>query len=495
MAKLWRLLKIIDDNLLKILLVFFIFFIPLYPKFPLKTVNFTYIAIRLEDLYLTLITAVFLLQLLRKKVVLNKFFLKPIIIFWTSVFISYLIGLYLTKTVVFPQVGLLHVLRRVEYMIVFFIAGSTIKSINDFKIFLYSLLLSLFFVNLYGLGQRFFGLPAISTMNPEFARGHLLYLTPEARISSTFAGHYDLAGYLVFLIPIVWGIYFSSIRIGKKWLIFLLAIFSLLILVYTASRISFIAYIISTPLFLLFLKKYRYFFFVLFLSILLAVFTRDLTKRFLKTVQIKQILINEKTGQIYIPQKITTKELPAGSLVVKIKEETKETSETADFKKKLIAEATISGKIATSEAASLSSQIKPISAIAYDISFATRFQVEWPRAIKAFIKNPLFGTGPSSLTEATDNDYLRWLGETGLLGFITFLMIIFSLVKFIFNKMNNISSKIKPLFLAVLFSIFGLLINASYIDVFEASKIAYVFWYVMGIYTGVLSLRKSPLKL
>jgi len=28
--------------------------------------------------------------------------------------------------------------------------------------------------------------------------------------------------------------------------------------------------------------------------------------------------------------------------------------------------------------------------------------------------------------------------------------------------------------------------NASYIDVFEASKVAYVFWMVNGIYIGLL---------
>ena len=53
-----------------------------------------------------------------------------------------------------------------------------------------------------------------------------------------------------------------------------------------------------------------------------------------------------------------------------------------------------------------------------------RFNVEWPRAITAFSKNPLLGTGPGSITLATDNDYLRSLGESGLLGFITFAFIL-----------------------------------------------------------------------
>lgn len=493
MTKLWKLWKTLDENLVKILLVIFIFFIPLYPKFPLKNINFTYIAIRAEDLYLALIVTVFFIQFLRKKILLNKLFLKSILFFWLIVFLSYFSGLYLTKTIIYPQLGFLHSLRRVEYIVIFFIAVSCVKSLSDFKLLFSSLLLSLFLVNVYGVGQRFLGFPAVSTMNPEFARGHLLYLTPEARLSSTFAGHYDLAAYLVFLLPIVWGFYFTLKK--NRFKILFLAIFSLIILVYTASRISFIAYIISTPLLLMFLKKYRYFIFVLIISIILTLFSRDLTKRFLKTVQIRQILVNEKTGQIYIPQKINTKELPAGTMVIKLKEEKKETSESIAFKNKLLIEATKSSKLSKLEVASLSSQLKPVSAIAYDISFATRLQVEWPRAIKAFLKNPILGTGPSSLTEATDNDYLRWLGEFGILGFCSFLAIILLISQFIFFKIKKLPKKLSPLFYSPLFGIFGLLINASYIDVFEASKVAYVFWYTLGIFVGVLTLKKTRLNI
>lgn len=495
MRRLYSLLKKLDENLLKISLVFFIFFIPLFPKFPLKNVNFTYIAIRLDDLYVLFLFIVFITQLLRKKIVFNFSFFKMFFIFWIIVFISYLSGLYLTKTVEFPNVGFLHSLRRFQYMIIFFIASSTIKTIKDFRLFFVSLFLSLFLVNVYGVGQRFFGLPAVSTMNPEFARGHLLYLTPEARLSSTFAGHYDLAAYLVFLIPLVWGAYFSFQKHHVKF--FFLAIFSFLILVYTASRISFISYIISTPLFLLFLKKYRYFIFVIILALIFNFFTRDLSKRFLKTFQIRQILVNEKTGEVYVPQKINTKELPAGSLVVKIKDEPPKTNESTEYqesKEKLINLATSSGIIEASASATLSAQLKPVSAVTYDISFSTRLQIEWPRAIKAFLKNPLLGTGPSSITEATDNDYLRWLGETGLLGFIFFLGIVLRLGFYIYQKILFLAEKNKPIFYGLLFSIFGLLLNAAYIDVFEASKVAYVFWYTLGTTVGLFSLNKKALK-
>jgi len=35
------------------------------------------------------------------------------------------------------------------------------------------------------------------------------------------------------------------------------------------------------------------------------------------------------------------------------------------------------------------------------------------------------------------------------------------------------------------------MINASYIDVFEASKVAYTFWMITGIFIGLISLYKN----
>jgi hypothetical protein len=53
--------------------------------------------------------------------------------------------------------------------------------------------------------------------------------------------------------------------------------------------------------------------------------------------------------------------------------------------------------------------------------------------------------------------------------------------------------KYQFLFYGCLFGIGALLINASYIDVFEASKVAYTFWMIMGIYVGVLAWNKIEL--
>lgn len=494
-------LQAIDNNLVKILLAGFIFLVPLYPKLPIRTIDYTYIAIRIEDLYLVVLCVVFALQLIRRKVDLNRRFLILFLLFWFFVVISFLYGFYVQQTVVFPHLGFLHSVRRIEYMIVFFIASSVIKTKKDFWHLLTAVLMGLFLVNVYAVGQKFLGWPAVQTMNPEYAKGYFLFLTPEARISSTFAGHYDLASYIVFLIPIVIGLYLTTSSLRY----FLLYLLSLLILAYTASRISFISYVVSITAFLLFLRKFRFFILVGLLSILILFTTKDLSNRFIKTLQVKKILVNERTGEVYIPQKITTKELPAGSFYIKINEKLsaknkKEAAYVESYKEGILAEkilqASRSGTVLTSSQeaellSTLSANIKPVQTIVSDISFATRLQIEWPRAINAFLSQPLLGTGPSSITEATDNDFLRWLGEFGLLATSTFIILLLSLFVFIARAATSLEKPKRIFFYAPLFSLAGLLMNATYIDVFEASKVAFTIWMVLGIFIGVLGLKKN----
>ena len=110
--------------------------------------------------------------------------------------------------------------------------------------------------------------------------------------------------------------------------------------------------------------------------------------------------------------------------------------------------------------------------------------VEWPRALRAFYKNPLLGTGYSSITLATDNDYLRALGETGILGLLAFLLIIFGIINKFLSVLpldKNFSGLNLAFMAGLLGSLPGLLVNAVFIDIFEASKFALIFWFFIGL--------------
>ena len=224
--------------------------------------------------------------------------------------------------------------------------------------------------------------------------------------------------------------------------------------------------------------------------------TGEITKRFLKTFQVRRILVDDRTGAVYIGQTITTKELPAGSFYFKLKDQSK--GDNLDkFRKQIVLEktreATISGEISSLEEkkymATLSANLRPVNTVVSDISMATRFQIEWPRAINAFKKNPLLGTGPSSLTEATDGDYFRWLGEFGLSGTIAFLNILFLILKTVWDKIRKLGFNDRLIGYGFIFGFLALFINASYIDAFEASKVAYTFWTLAGLYIGYYKLN------
>lgn len=550
MEKLKQFLKIVDDYALTTVLAFFIFLIPLYPKLPLMRVEYTYIHIRADDFFLIALAVVFLVQLIRRKIVLNTRFLLVFVLFWIAIFASFTYHVYIAKTMPYGQVALFHTLRRVQYMIVFFIAATAIRRKNDFYLLLLSLFSSFLLVVVYGFAQKFSGFPAVQTMNPAFARGMILLLTPEARISGTFSGHYDLAAYLVFLIPIVLGLHLSknvfSFTKKEEFFIYSVGIVSALyvafnlgvtkweliwvtlsaplilmflssenikvrffafvsvcgaisLLVFTASRISFGAFLVTTPLFLLFIKKFKYAIFVIIFTLVLSTTSKDLANRFSKTFQVKQILVNQETGQVFVPQDQTSGELPAGSAYVNLKKDKPLDEETLEYRDKILRDATASGKVLSEDEknelfASLSANLKAVTGFVPDISFATRLQVEWPRAIGAFLKNPLLGTGPFSITEATDNDYLRALGEFGLFGFLTFFYILWTLFWYVAKQIKQIDASQKYLFIGLLFGLLGLLFNATYIDVFEASKMAYVFWFVWGIAIGYLELLHSKHK-
>jgi O-antigen ligase len=201
---------------------------------------------------------------------------------------------------------------------------------------------------------------------------------------------------------------------------------------------------------------------------------------------------------------MSVKELPAGTLFIELNEPVKEGTRSAQtnrlLREKIIAdlqdEARKSGKTLTATEASqmastISAGLKPVNTVVSDISMATRIQVEWPRAIQAFLSYPIFGKGPSTITEATDNDFLRWLGEFGIVGTLIFLFMLFSFIRFIYSQRKKYGKDQEYIFLGYLAGLFGLLIYASYFDVFEASKVAYTFWSTTAIIIGYLTLTSS----
>jgi hypothetical protein len=85
----------------------------------------------------------------------------------------------------------------------FFFFFSAVKTRKHVVIACTALTLTLLGVVGYGFGQKYLHFPVYSTMNREYSKGEKLYLENGARPQSTFAGHYDLAAFLVIVLPLL----------------------------------------------------------------------------------------------------------------------------------------------------------------------------------------------------------------------------------------------------------------------------------------------------
>ena len=176
MKRLLKWLKRIDDNVLHVFLILYIAAISLMPKIPLQNVTYTYIKIRIDDIFPLVLIAVFVIQLIRRKVKLNTKFLVLFALFWTAVFASWIVGSYITKSIpiehtygrfFYNSLAFYHSLRRVEYMLPFFISASIIKNKNELLFYVRLYLFVAFIISIYGLGQRFAKFPSIQSMTSQ----------------------------------------------------------------------------------------------------------------------------------------------------------------------------------------------------------------------------------------------------------------------------------------------------------------------------------------
>ena len=498
----------IDEHILEFLSLALLIFIPLYPKIPLADILPGYIVrLRLDDLLVAAAFLIWLAWLIRGKVSLKgNPLLIPMGAYILIGLISSLSAIFITKTVSMESLHInklfFHFARRIEYFSVFLIFFSSIKSLNQIKKYVYVSLVVLSVVSIYGFGQKYLYWPAYSTMNREFSKGITLYLSQHARVLSTFGGHYDLAAYLMMTLTLFIPLSMVVKKIWHKILFTLVSFAGFWLMILTVSRTSFLAYILSiTAVFtiLAFKKNWLWafsrWFVVITISIFIMLSFGELSDRFAHILKLDNLKTFATT-----PLK---KELPKGEGIAFLETVSPESDTPPTTQKPSQKPSDVYNEqpdyINEGTSAVAKPRIYSQAALQYDLSTSIRLDYTWPKAIEGFSRNPLLGSGFSTLTkaniedfteaESTDNDFLRALGETGLLGFLTFYGAISFLI---FYSLKNYS-KINDIFYATVVAaltaaIVGLLVNAIYIDVFEASKVAYTFWIMVAILVATIQL-------
>lgn len=422
----------------KYLLAAVLIFVCLYPKFPLLRIPGTYVSVRGEDFILLILGMVTLLGVFKDfKQFLNDKIVIAFLLFFSVGLVSLVSGVFISHTVV-PSIGLLHFLRRVEYTVPLFtilvLQRKDIRNNLDFYLKILMIVTAVAF--LYGFGQRYFNFPVINTQNSEYTKGVALRWTPGAHVNSTFAGHYDMASYLVLVLPIFTTLFFlTDKRRLKLWLLGMIGS-GIWLLGASLSRVSLVSWVLASCLSLILVKKYKETLVIIAAAALIVLAFPSFLGRYQQLLKIVGIS----------PYKIEVMAAPT--------------------------------------------ELSPSALVLEDRSTSIRLKVEWPRAMMAFYKNPFLGTGYSSIGLATDNDYLRVLGEIGLLGLGAFGLIFYRIggefVKFYKNK-----SKFDVLETAYLAgmsgAIVGTFVTAIFLDIFEASKFATLYWLLIGY--GVLLIR------
>jgi hypothetical protein len=529
-----RILEWFDDYGLLVIAGFLFAFIPLYPKLPLADLIPGYIVrLRLEDLLVGGALLVYGIQLLRRKAVWKTPFTWLIVAYAVVGLLSTLSGIFITKTIpphtIHVMKSMLHYFRYLEYFSLFFIAFSAIKSKRDFQIILSIFAITVVAISVYGYGQKYFYWPLYSTMNREFSKGQRLYLTEHARVQSTFGGHYDMAGYLAVALPMFLAAFFAARRWKIKLPLFFVFTVGLWLLIMSASRASFAGFFLGVvlliPLFALqqstLLKKFSWLItrgtlIMLFILMMFFQFGESIAERFSQVLQPfpvvktvydntndirKNILKGNFSGvlgkyfNIQPPENgyaVTAEEQESPGVLVS--SDQRPVPKPADVYVDVPDIVTISTVSATGVATTSTvekDRTYSENALKYGLSMAIRLDTLWPQAISGFQRNPLLGSGYATLTksevgqfteaESTDNNFLRTLGETGLLGFITFYSTI--LVAFYFcgriMRFSN-SSFARAIAIGYVTGSFALLINALYIDVYASSKIAFTYWALSG---------------
>ncbi|MCB9812836.1 MAG: O-antigen ligase family protein [Pseudomonadales bacterium] len=498
----------LNTNLLFVSSTFLLAFIPLFPKIPILDILPGYIVrVRAEDFFIFLTLLVWLRDAYQKKFSWNTPYFWIVLTYLFAGFTTILISATLLQSIPFELIHIgksaLHYFRYIEYFTLFFFLYSAVKTKQHLKIIVVTLLITLLGIVGYGFGQKYMHFPLYSTMNREYSKGEKLYLQENARPQSTFAGHYDLAAYLVIVLPLIFAISLMPLKklkkqkaltskaVAFKLILHLTHALGAWMLITSGSKTALFAYFVGLlAVIYLNLRKLKNFrqklrwggialvILLIGFTLLITLFGAQTESALLSIAQrnetankiiskIPGISISPETSDPTVPEDLFG-EGHEFYIKTTINEDGTETKEIIPQK-----------------------SVWSANALKYGISMAIRLDELWPQALKGLANNPLSGSGYAALSQlengvfseadGTDNNFLRTLGETGFLGFITFYGFILIILIEANKNIKKSDLLISALNIGFVGSIIGLLINATYIDVFAASKVAFTFWAFAGI--------------
>ena len=541
----------------------YIAFVLIFPKISLITLSGVTVPVRLEDFLLLVILILFAL---RKNFLKN--FLKALSSPLSLLLIGWLSLMFVSTTynVIFNHLSVssyLFVLRFVEYAALFYLGYVTNPS-KKFRFTRPSQKVAAVKPRMNTLGRvilRSFSEGGLTHFNVLVALGILVsawallqimgavggfgggfyqytYIKGTDRAFASFSGPYELAGFLIVLIPIIVGMFMVA-RERKLKLFYLAALVAAIMAMgFSGARFPVICAFLAV-LSLAFARrelKYRLTVGVLALMTLLLPFFvsetlvmrfqflagtfesfREEQKKEIQEEPLSPVVEEEAAEQSWQEQEI--QEEPLSPVVEEEDDAVDKKVVTGEIPQREGLEVE-EGKVSlflsglVKKAANLAGEIKKRTSVFVnginerrkafikrieergsilvgklkqaDPSLRWRLGETWPRAIGKVKENPLLGGGMGSIGVGLDGEYATLLGETGILGLAVFLALLLKIITETLKKVRGLEDYRSRVLVFTLISVtIGLAANAVFADIFRASKIAFLFWYLVGASLGI----------
>lgn len=413
---------------MSILINFLILLIILMPKITIISISGSSTGIRLEDLLILIVCTLIFAYNHGNSIISSKHLKKISLIFLIFTFfgmISCTLGVLNGYVNMFKSI--IFLVRKIEYFAFIFLGFYYAKHQKLEYIFD----MAIIFHFIISIGQ---GLGVIGS----FSNGKYLNGLTQGRISSFFSASYEYGAFFLMILPVYVENLIEKKNIKKNLLLTLIITLCIII---CKSRTSLIFEII---IILIILKNHHIFsskkiFLGLFISLLL----------FIPTVL---VFINNSNSRF------KSLNLEGMNFIINY------TWENKDFDS-YIKEKNWYGIGSLREI--------DIEKMGYDASFFQRIS-HWFQMIDGLTKkgvNLIFGLGVSVSGNSADGNYIRLLVENGLIGLIIFLILLKIMLKTLSDSQEYGYYK---------YSLLTVIFGAVVIDLFEASKIMMLVWFIIG---------------
>ena len=404
-------------------LILFFLIIAIYPKINIISIPGSRTGIRFDDIFFG-IYFIFLI----KNIIKNGFkyygkfsnIVKVFIICVISFFISNVLGFFNGNVKI--MLSTLHLVRKIQYFLLIF-AGYDLAKLLDKEKFEKILKIVIIFHIGFVILSLFKIIPDI---------GFLIDRISNDRAYSTFSGPYELAGFLLLPVPFL----LMNLIKEKKYINLFYIVMCFIGIYLSESRISLLAFII-----------------IIFITLYFKVIKNKSLKLILPlVVLILGILLF--INPLHIKKLDRFSSVNISSFITTTKDAWNSTN--YNFYKE-------NGYIYYKQEVTNSTN---------DLSFAMRIS-KWTTLIKESLKTPLFGMGLSVAGEAMDGSFVRLFCETGIIGLILWLFLLATII-----KESKILKEEDRWIIKMM--ILSLIIGSLFIDIFEASKIMMIFWFIIG---------------